>query len=100
MWNDGLAQHVEQLTDGSDRIAAVKIHTSNGYIIVINTYMPTEGTHIEADYSSLLDEVFEVVQKYSSDAKALWVGDMNALPDRRHTKNDKMSHPSKKHMLA
>ena len=73
MWNDGLARHVEPLTDGSDRIATVKIYTFNGDIILMNTYMPAEGTHSDADYSSLLDEVFVFVQKYSSGAKFLWV---------------------------
>ena len=61
---------------------------------MINTYMPTEGMDSDADYFSLRDEVFELVQKYSSDAKVLWVGDMNASPrpHKRHTKNDKIVH--------
>ena len=62
LWKDDLAQYVEPLPDGSDRIAAAKIHTSEGDVIVVNTYMPADGTHTDADYSSLLYEMYEIVK--------------------------------------
>jgi len=90
IWQNDLQECVESLDDGSDRVLVTRIHTSEGDLVVINTYMPTDRTHSDADYNSLLDEVYEIFEKYSQTAKILWLGDMNASPERNKYKNDKL----------
>ena len=84
-----MADRIEPIEDRSDRVLVTKIHTTDGDVILINTYMPSDGSHSDADYNSLLDEVYEIYQKYSTSAKVLWLGDMNASPERNKSKNDK-----------
>jgi hypothetical protein len=51
--------------------------------VLINTYMPANGTLSDANYAEVLDEVFEIIQKYSPSATIIWTGDMNAHPSRK-----------------
>jgi len=50
--------------------------------------MPTEGTHTDDKYSDVLDEIFEIMQKFK-EYTPIWVGDLNANPHRLKSSNDK-----------
>lgn len=87
LWKHEIDHIVEPVPDGSDRVCTILIHTSNP-LLVINTYMPTEGTTTSAEYSEIQDEVYEIIKKYNT-FTPLWVGDINAAPSRnKPTKND------------
>ena len=89
IWHNDIDHLVEPLLDGSDRLNAVIVHSTPQPTIIINTYMPTIGA-ANADYEELLDEVFEVVNKYSS-TQLVWTGDINAAAERQKpTANDNM----------
>lgn len=86
LWNKSVSQCITELPDGSERVLAIRINTSSSPIILLNTYMPTIGTLSGDSYSGVLDEIYEIISKYSSTHKVIWAGDMNASMVRR-TKN-------------
>lgn len=92
IWQKEIAEAVKVLPDGSSRLVAIQVQTEKGPIVIINTYMPSEGSlDTSCSYSSLLDEVYEVTRKYSSTSIILWTGDLNASFNRpRKTSNDKL----------
>jgi hypothetical protein len=80
-------QHVEPIPDGSDRITAILISTSENPILLVNTYMPTEGA-ANSIYEEVLDEIYELLSKYQLHT-CIWTGDINASDTRaRPTSND------------
>ena len=53
--------------------------------------MPANGSLTNIDYSSILDEVFELLQKFSVIGAVLWIGDMNAsLIRSKPNRNDQL----------
>ena len=77
--------------DSSDRLQAIHIATPTDNIVIINTYMPTNGTMADTSYDEVLDEVFEVMEKYSTNNSIIWIGDINAAVKRaKPTSNDKL----------
>ena len=80
---------IQVLPDGSDRLIALRINTANVPILLINTYLPTEGTHTGIKYHDITDEVYEVIQKYQPGHHIIWTGDMNADLERNTTSNDR-----------
>ena len=88
IWKRNVECLIEPVLEGSDRILMLKV-MSDPPILVINSYMPTLGS-ADPEYAEVLDEVHEVLTKYSS-WDILWTGDLNA--DIRRDKgyqNDKM----------
>ncbi len=58
-------------------------------MILINTYMPTEGC-ANAEYEEILDEVREIERKFEGH-DIIWTGDINASISRsKPTKNDQL----------
>ena len=87
IWQEKIDHLIEPLPDGSDRIIVVKINSEPEPTILINTYMLTTGS-TNADYDEVLDEVHELLQKFTG-YNILWTGDINAMMQRqRPTKND------------
>lgn len=88
LWSDEIDHIAEPLPDGSDRVNVVMFHTQPTPLLLINTYMPTEGA-ANADYAEILDEVREIIAKFSS-CIIIWTGDINADPARtKPSRNDK-----------
>ena len=79
------------LPDGSPRLQCIKISTSLKPLVLINTYMPSEGSLDQtASYDSLLDEVYSVTELYSPLNTIIWAGDLNASFNRpKKTSNDR-----------
>lgn len=93
LWRKEFDHAIQTLPDGSSRLNIIQVNTCDRPLILINTYMPAEGSHDkEANFSSILDEIYEITEKYSADNTIIWAGDMNAsIRDRpRPTRNDKL----------
>ena len=84
-WNNDIDHCISILPDGGDRVQAIKIQLEKGSMVLINTYLPTSGTHADVSYNDILDEVNEILLKYQPNNLVLWVGDMTR--ERRY-KND------------
>ena len=82
LWSDDIDEFVEVLEDGSHRVQAIKLNIENP-IVIINCYMPAEGTHTNDSYSATLDEVHEIMEKYMPSCSIIWLGDINADPTRK-----------------
>jgi hypothetical protein len=67
----------------------MKIQHTKGNLILVNTYMPTAGTHTNVKYEEVVDEIHEPIQKFYPDHGIFWVGDMIAYPDRAKSPYDK-----------
>ena len=80
LWKQHLDHIIEPLSDGSDRLLAIKIYASNHPTLLLNTYMPTCGS-TQAAYDDTLGEVAEMMDKYS-ECEVVWTGDINADPNR------------------
>ena len=92
LWTKQLDHAITPMPDGSTRVVVVHIVTENNPIVLINTYMPTEGSHDkQSSYEDLLDEVHEITQKYQSTCDIIWAGDHNASFYRKKpTTNDRL----------
>ena len=90
IWKSSIDPAVTILPDGSNRLQVIQIATQTSTLTLVNTYMPTEGSLDQStSYSAVLDEVYEVTQKYSSNSIVLWGGDINASLNRgKTTRND------------
>ena len=80
IWSEEIDHMIEPLADGSDRLNVVLINTEPKETLVINTYMPTTGA-ANSDYAEILDEVHEILHKYSA-CNIIWTGDINAAVQR------------------
>jgi hypothetical protein len=90
LWNKDLDHTVTPLPDGGSRTILIEIATNKQPIILINTYMPTQGSHDKStDYNMVLDEIHEITEKYNKDHLLIWAGDLNAsLKRQKPTTND------------
>ena len=78
---------ITPIKEGSHRILAIEIADPETPILLLNTYMPTEGA-IGADYQESLDEIYAIMDKYNNH-KFIWTGDINASQNReKPTTND------------
>ena len=92
VWKAHLNHCIEEAPDGSTRVIVNHLHTSTGMITIINSYLPSEGSHDQdANYSSVLDEVYEITRKYRSNSTIVWAGDLNGSLQRcQPSSNDKL----------
>ncbi len=89
IWSKDVDHLVKPLHDGSSRLVAVQLQTSPP-LTIINTYMPTEGSHDSScTYEEILDEVHVTLEKYSASGPVIWAGDLNACFNRTKYTNDK-----------
>ena len=82
IWKRSLDDAISPIEEGSDRVIAVIV----GNMILINTYMPSQGA-ANANYAEVLDEVHVLLTKYSQ-YTPIWTGDLNASPVRNLSDND------------
>lgn len=89
VWSKDFDHLIEPLPDGSDRILILKISARETPLLLINTYMPTNGSK-DPDYADILDEVNEILLKYK-EWDLVWTGDINADTTREASyQNDRM----------
>ena len=83
LWKKEIDRFITILPDGSPRTQVIQISTTETPITLINTYMPTAGCQDKSiDYSSVLDEVYEITHKYLHSSIVIWLGDINASFNR------------------
>lgn len=71
-----LEQFIEPLPDGSNRIIGIRLNVENP-IVFLCVYMPCRGnSNTLDDYQQILDELSEIIAKYSSSASIVIGGDM------------------------
>ena len=78
MWKKTLNHCIRKLPDGGNRIVCIEVKSSDDLLCVVNCYLPSRGCGIEADYVEALDEVSEILYKYGSTHRIIFMGDLNA----------------------
>ena len=81
MWKERVNHNVTPLQDGSARCLVTQIGPNSAPVYIVNAYMPTDGG--QTPYPETLDEIYEVMEKYRSRGKVLWLGDLNASFTRK-----------------
>ena len=91
LWNQCLDHAITPLPDGGPRICMIEIKTAHSPIILVNVYMPTQGSHDRStDFNTVLDEIFEITEKYRNTSTIIWTGDFNSsLCRSKPSPNDK-----------
>ena len=92
IWKKKYSSKVTELPDGGNRVIAIQVAAVSQTITLICTYMPASNTHDPtADYQDVLDQIYEITSKYSTNGPVIWLGDINADPNRQKpTQNDKL----------
>jgi hypothetical protein len=75
LWRKDIDPHIEVLDEGSERIVVIQIHSVPRKTCLINSYMPSND---KDHYMETLDEVHEILEKYSPTHDCIWGGDLNA----------------------
>ena len=82
MWTEDIHQYINPLEDGSERVAVISIDCVPPTVI-INTYLPAGNTREDlCSYEGILDEVYEITQKYAGSHQIIWVRDLNGSFER------------------
>lgn len=91
LWKNYLDPFIEKVTDGSERICVILLHSLVKTLCIIAVYMPTSGgTSSNNIYREHLDEINEIVQKYHY-CDIILIGDMNASFNRsKQTTRDRI----------
>jgi hypothetical protein len=77
-YNKNIANLVDKLPDGGNRVVAIRINTEKP-IVIICVYLPTRSHKItKDDHIMVLDELAEIVTKYRNSSDILIGGDVNA----------------------
>ena len=87
-WHTSMDACITVLPDGTDRLLAIELQTNTDPVLIINTYMPANGTLTGDKYEDCLDQVYEIVNKFGKSHKIIWCGDLNADIKRMSSKND------------
>lgn len=92
LWSNNISKNVERLPDGSNKICAIMCNTSNyGLVCIINVYLPCRGYKDSDDrFADCLEELKEIVIKFSMSAHIIVLGDFNAsLPRDKNLLRDR-----------
>ena len=57
IWHDDHEEFISVLPDGSHRMQALQVQQKDGIMVLVNTYMPTSGTHTSNMYEDHTTEV-------------------------------------------
>ncbi|CAG2208661.1 unnamed protein product [Mytilus edulis] len=78
LWKDSLNHIVEKVDDGSERIVCIKLNVEPRPILLICAYMPCRGTkHANEEFKDCLDQLHEIIVKYSGKYTPVLCGDLN-----------------------
>lgn len=79
LWRENISKNIKKIPDGSSRICGVMCDTVKGPVTIINVYMPCRGLKLSDDlFCETLDELSEIIEKYSTSSNIILVGDLNA----------------------
>ena len=87
-WKKNLSHAVKVQEEGNHRIMVTTIACKPTPICIINVCMPTTGNNQNDNYSESLEQISELLEKYSSHSIIL-IGDMNASLHRDDRQRDK-----------
>jgi endonuclease/exonuclease/phosphatase family metal-dependent hydrolase len=77
LYRKELVNSIEECPDGSERITVVHVK-SVPPVCIISAYFPCRGLYSIQDYSETLDQLTEIIQKYSPTSVVVIAGDYNA----------------------
>ena len=78
LWNKSLNHCISPLPDGSDRVIEIEIKSKPRNICRINVCLPSRGTAVcDIAFQATLDEIHEIIEKYTPLHKILLGGDFN-----------------------
>ena len=77
IWKDTHDNIVQPLEDGGVRINVIEIKTPEP-LIIVNSYLPARNGGQKDQYLEILDELSEIIYKYSPTHRIVIMGDMNA----------------------
>ena len=87
LWKDNIDHCIEPVMEGGDRICAIKINSKQQPLLLLNTYMSTQGC-LNSSYDQVLTEVEAIITRHG-ECIPIWTGDINASICReRPTSND------------
>jgi endonuclease/exonuclease/phosphatase family metal-dependent hydrolase len=79
MWKKTLDPYITATCDGNHRIQVILVNVEPKPMMIMSVYMPCRGPAIaESEFRNMLDQVYEIVQKYSPSHNILLAGDWNA----------------------
>ena len=79
LWRQNISKNVKKIPDGSSRICRVMCDTAKGPVKIINVYMPCRGIKLSDElFCETLDELSEIIVKYSTSSIIILVGDLIA----------------------
>ena len=87
-WKKNLSHAVKVQEEGNHRIMVTTIACKPTPMCIINVCMPTTGNNQNDNYNESLDQISELLEKYSSRSIIL-IGDMNASLHRDDRQRDK-----------
>ena len=92
MWPRVWSNSVKKLEEGSERVQAVEINTTEGSLCIINVYLPTLRLPTSKElYRENLNMVHHIFQTYTNINKIIVCGDFNGpLSDTRSNPHDMM----------
>ena len=90
IWKDYIDQFIElNEGEGCSRNIFISLNCTPRSIALISSYLPAGNTPDEiATYEMVLDEVYQLIVKYSGTTKVIWAGDINgSLSVKRHKRD-------------
>ena len=92
MWPRVWSNSVKNLGEGSERVQAVEINTTEGSLCIISVYLPTFRLPTSKElYQENLDVVHHIIQTYANTHKIIVCGDFNgSLSDTSSDPHDMM----------
>ncbi|CAG2222940.1 unnamed protein product [Mytilus edulis] len=78
IWKKEIDHLVKATDDGGERIQCVEfLDNMSKPLLIVSIYMPTQGCHDLDEFKECIDQLFEIMQKYTRSHDILIGGDLN-----------------------
>ena len=69
--------NITVLDDGSERIQCISLKTKTVPLLLVSVYFPTKGKNCVQEYTTVVDQLNEIIEKYQHTHNIIVGGDMN-----------------------
>jgi exonuclease III len=76
------------MDEGNSRIHVIQIDTNASPICLINVYMPSNNKEMDCEYTDMISQLSEVIEKYRNTHEIVICGDMNGSAHQDKTSHD------------
>ena len=73
-----MSKHCTSIPDGTCDVQPIIIQATPRDLCIINVYLPCRGNHSESEFSSALDAIQVIMEKYNVTHYIILAGNMNA----------------------